>query len=208
MTDNSEPAREAVACLYTVQGDSQPFMRISRGMLHAAGDIVAVQPLGPLPASPAPDAGGLEAVREALAEELRQFVGNYWRIKTAAATNPVFMYEHHARLIERTIAALASPAATRGEPVAWVQPGYLSMLQKYGSCSMRAEPIEAMDYIVPVYGAPPAPAVESAQVKEAFLKGFSAGESYHNSKWHHYKAPDLNAAWASYRASLAADAEE
>lgn len=50
---------------------------------------------------------------------------------------------------------------------------------------------------------PPAPAVESALVKEAFFKGFSAGESYHNSKWHHYKAPDLNTAWDSYRTSLA-----
>ncbi|MGW9332759.1 hypothetical protein [Bosea sp. NPDC055594] len=64
MTHHSKPA-EAVACLYTVQGDSQPFMRISRGMLHAAGDIVAVQPLGPLPATPAPAAEGLEAVRVA-----------------------------------------------------------------------------------------------------------------------------------------------
>ncbi|MGW9333634.1 hypothetical protein [Bosea sp. NPDC055594] len=80
MTHHSEPA-EAVACLYTVQGDSQPFMRISRGMLHVAGDIVAVQPLGPLPATPpAPveSAQVKEAVRLALEwDERRSYIMPY-----------------------------------------------------------------------------------------------------------------------------------
>lgn len=56
---------------------------------------------------------------------------------------------------KRTLASL-TPAPTPaceagGEPVAWAQTGYLDMLQKYGNASLRAEPIEALDYVEPLY---------------------------------------------------------
>lgn len=126
---HSEPAREAVAqwrysINYSPDGEANyANVHAADGQFvgnlrthHAIAICNAFAVCEKLASPPAPDAGGLEAVREALAEELRQFVGNYWRIKTAAATNPVFMYEHHARLIERTIAALASPAASPASP--------------------------------------------------------------------------------------------
>lgn len=113
---HSEPAREAVACLYTVQGDSQPFTRISRGMLHVAGDIVAVQPLGPLPTSPAP-ATGVEAVRSAALEEAARLIeqnellhtsgGDELRPRSDGNRNGL----SYADAI-RKLAALTSPAAT------------------------------------------------------------------------------------------------
>ena len=138
------------------------------------------------PAATSAETQGGDGVREALAEELRQFVGNYWRIKTAAATNPFFMHEHHARLIERSIAALASPAASRGEPVAipagWklvpltptldMQRAYFdevdrNMTRVENDYTFGRFDNNRLAYRAMLIAAPPPPApVESAQVKE------------------------------------------
>ncbi len=80
----------------------------------------------------------------------------------------------HVAMILRSLAyEAAKPAAEAsgsGEAVAWVQPGYLSMLQKYGSCSMRFEPIEALDYIVPLYATPPAPLDKAVEALEKIAR--------------------------------------
>lgn len=101
--------------------------------------------------APAPSGSGVDWRRE-----LRDaFVAG---VNAARERSPLYAGEY----ADRRLASLASDASPRGEAVAWVQPGYLSMLQKYGSCSMRFEPIEALDYIVPLYAHPAPATMESA----------------------------------------------
>lgn len=172
-----EPAREAVACLYTVQGDSQPFMRISRGMLHVAGDIVAVQPLGPLPASPAPAAGGLEAAQVTSADvtiALREWFGGERYARDYEYLNTQ-LGPHMKAMLEAVLRDRCERAATPAvKPVAWLVvsgQGRRSIIdaQKYDAESddfWISPAAKAAATITPLY-AHPAPAGESAQVKEA-----------------------------------------
>lgn len=53
---------------------------------------------------------------ESLVADLQALSSNYWSIKTADKSNPVFWYDHQVRLIEKVAAYLAALAKPASEP--------------------------------------------------------------------------------------------